>query len=260
LTFALWEAILITMQNNLLLIIGLSFLGSIAGLIGGLLLIWKSELAKKFSLPLISFAAGVMLAATFLEILPEAVSKGGDFAFLLSLIGLVIFFLVEDFFLHFHHHEQHEHSLKSVVPLLVVSDTIHNFIDGIVIAAAVLTDIKLGFVVAFATFLHEIPQEIGDFAVMISAGISKTKTLLAHLLSACATFAGALLTYYFFNHSQGLIGPMIAVASGMFLYIASADILPELTRSKHAKGRWVVALPFLLGIVLIYFLTKYLPD
>lgn len=259
-TEGLFEAILTSMQNQLLYIIGFSFLGSVAGLMGGLLLLWKSDLAKKFSLPLISFAAGVILGVTFLDLLPEAISEGGEITYVLVLAGLVLFFILEDFFLHFHHHEQHSHEIKPMVSFLVISDTIHNFIDGIVIAAAVMIDIKLGFVVALATFLHEIPQEIGDFAVMISTGVSKTKTLLAHLLSACATFLGAILTYYFSSHSQGLIAPLIAVACGMFLYISTADILPELTRTHHEKGRWIVALPFLAGIVVIYLLTTFIPD
>lgn len=248
------------MQNSLLYILGFSFLGSVAGLAGGILLLWRAELAKKFSLPLISFAAGTILGVTFLDLLPEAVAEGGERTFLLVLLGLVLFFVLEDFFLHFHHHEQHMHDIKPVVPFLVISDTIHNFIDGIVIAAAVITDIKLGFVVALATFLHEIPQEIGDFAVMISSGVSKTKTLLAHSASALATLVGALLTYYFSANSQGIIAPLVAVASGMFLYISTTDILPEITRTKHEKGRLVVVLPFLMGIVIIYLLTTFIPD
>ena len=246
------------MPGNLTQILGLSFLGSIAGLIGGLLLLWKANFAKKFSLPLISFAAGVILSVTFLDMLSAAVEAGGEGTFLLVMIGLVLFFIVEDLFLHYHHHEQHSEKVKPLVPFLIVSDTIHNFIDGIVIAAAVLIDVNLGLVVAFATFLHEVPQEIGDFAVMLSTGLSKTKTLLAHLFSACATFAGALLTYFFYNNSEGLIAPLLAIASGMFLYIATADILPELTKTKHAHGRWIVVVPFVLGLGIIFILHKFI--
>src|SRR3990167_528335 len=99
------------------------FLGSVAGLIGGLLLLWKEKTAKNLSLHLISFAAGGILATAFLDLLPEAIEAGGEGTFVLVLIGLVAFFLVEDFWLHFHHHEEHRHSLSSVVPLLVTSDS-----------------------------------------------------------------------------------------------------------------------------------------
>lgn len=249
------------MTDQLLNILGLSFIGSMAGLAGGLVLLWKEKLAKSASTYLISFAAGVILATAFLDILPEALEKQGEGVFLLVLIGLVVFFLAEDLILHFHHHEGHGHSLKTVVPLVVIGDSIHNFIDGVVIAATFLTDPKLGFLVALATFFHEIPQEIGDFAVLLNSGISKAKVLLANLISAAATFAGAILTVLFLERSSNLIGPLLGLAAGMFLYIASADILPQLVTSSHEgkTSRWSIAGSFLLGILLIYLLTTLIP-
>lgn len=248
------------MNSALLSILGLSFVGSVLGLIGGLALLFNVNFAKKFSILLISFAAGGILAAAFLDLLPEAVARGGESVFTFALIGLVAFFLIEDFILHFHHHEKHSHSLKSAVPLLLFSDSIHNFIDGIVIAASFLTDPKLGLVVAVATFLHEVPQEIGDFAVLLSVGFGKRNTLIAHLLTSLTTFLGAILTYFFFAHSQNLMGPLLSLATGMFLYIASADILPELVHDSHRDLRWRIAGVFLFGVALIYFLTKFIPD
>jgi len=247
-------------MNPLLGILGLSFLGSVAGLIGGLILLWKEKFARAASVHLISFAAGVILAAAFLDLLPEAIEQGGEGTFILILVGLVIFFLIEDLVLHFHHHETHEHSLKSAVPLIVVGDSIHNFIDGVVISATFLTDPKLGVLVAVATFFHEIPQEIGDFAVLLSTGMSKTKVVFANLISAAATFVGAISTYFFVSRTEGLIGPLLALATGMFLYIASADILPELAHGEHRNLRWQIAAAFILGITLIFFLTKFIPD
>lgn len=247
------------MNNSFLILIGLSFIGSILGLIGGVILLFNAQFAKKFSVPLIAFAAGAILGATFLDLLPEAVKFGGENIFLLTLVGLVLFFLIEDFILHFHHHEKHVHSIKTAIPLLLISDAVHNFIDGVVIAASYLTDPKLGLVVAVATFMHEVPQEIGDFAVLISVGVSRRKTLLAHFLTACTTFLGAILTYFFFNRSTALLGPLLSLAAGMFLYIASADILPELTHDEHKNIRWQIAGLFLLGILLVYLLTKFIP-
>lgn len=244
---------------NLPLLFLLLFLGSVAGLAGGLLLIVNSSFARANSIHLISFAAGVMLAVTFLDILPEAFTAGGESVFLLSLVGLVVFFLVEDFILHFHHHEGHEHKLSSIVPLILTSDAVHNAIDGVVITASFIADARLGTVVALATFFHEIPQEIGDFAVLISAGVSKAKALFYNFLTALATFLGAILTLILAEKSQGLIGPLLGLAAGMFLYISTADILPEIVKGTKSKLKWQTAGFFLSGVLLIYFLTKIMP-
>jgi zinc and cadmium transporter len=246
--------------NTLPLLMILSFIGSVLGLVGGVVLLIKGKISQESSLHLISFAAGVIISAAFLDLLPEAVAEGGEGVFLLCLIGMVGFFLLEDFVLHFHHHEEHTHTLKPIVFFLIISDSIHNFIDGVAIAAALVTDVKLGLVVALATFAHEIPQEIGDFAVLLSTGLSKTKVLLANLFSALATFAGALLTYYFLGSVRTFIGPALGLATGMFIYIASADILPELVRAKKRDSKWHTAGFFLLGISLIFVLTRFLPD
>lgn len=248
------------MDIVLIKILSLSFVGSILGLVGGVVLLLKGKISKETSLHLVSFAAGVILAAAFLDLLPEAINQGGDKVFALCLLGMVGFFLTEDFLLHFHHHEEHHHQLKTVVPLLVVSDSIHNFIDGVAIAVSFLTDPKLGLLVAVATFAHEIPQEIGDFSVLLSAGISKAKVLLVNVFSALMTFLGAMVTYYGFSRVDGVIGPILGLATGMFLYIASADILPELVREEKKDKPWHTAGFFLLGISLIFFLTKFLPD
>lgn len=247
------------MNSTVALFIYLS-LGSIAGLFGGLLLIWREKFAKVVSIHLIPFAAGVILATAFLDLLPEAIHAGGEKTFLLMLIGLVSFFLIEDFLLHFHHHEEHKHKLASVVPLLVTSDTIHNFIDGVAITASFLADPKLGLVVGLATFFHEIPQEIGDFGVMIGAGVKRTRVIFYNLLSALATFVGAIATIYLAERSTTLVGPFLGLATGMFLYISSADILPQLVHEDRRDIRWHTAGFFLLGITLVYLLTKIVPE
>ena len=200
-----------------------------------------------------------MISAAFLDLLPEAVEKGGEGVFLLCLVGMVGFFLLEDFILHFHHHEEHQHTMKPIAAFLIIGDFIHNFIDGVVIAASLMINLKLGLLVAIATFAHEVPQEIGDFAILLSVGLSKTKVLLANVFSALATFVGALMTYYFLGSVTGLIGPALGIATGMFIYIASADILPELVRANKRDKKWHTAGFFLLGITLIFLLTKYLP-
>jgi len=247
------------MNNTLLMILGLSFLGSVLGLVGGIALLLKEQWAKHASVQLIAFAAGVILATTFLDLLPEAVEQGGHYVYYYALFGMVAFFLVEDFLLHFHHDEEHEKKFSSIVPLVIVGDSIHNFIDGIVIAASFMADPKLGLLVAIATFLHELPQEIGDFAVLMSAGVSKINVILANLLSALATFVGAIMTYFFIETSHSFIGPLVGVAVGMFLYISSVDILPEITKSYGKDHRVSSAIAFIFGLLLMVCLTSIIP-
>jgi len=247
-------------MSTLIILLALASLGSVLGLAGGIILLLRGKILQETSLHLISFAAGVMISAAFLDLLPEAIENGSENTFLWCLLGMVGFFLVEDFILHFHHHEEHIHRIKPMALFIIAGDTVHNFIDGIVIAAALVTDLKLGFLVAVATFAHELPQEIGDFAVLLSTGMTKVRVFLANLFSACAAFAGALLAYYFLGSTRGLLGPALGLATGMFIYIASADIMPELVRAKKRDSKWHTAGFFLLGIGLMFILTKFIPD
>lgn len=248
------------MLSNLLSVLALSFFGSVLGFVGGLILLWKEKFSQKYSLHLISFAAGVILAITFLDILPEALVSGGENIFLLALVGMVSFFLIEDYLLHLHHHEGDEHPMDATASLLIFSDAVHNFIDGVAIAVSFLASPKLGLMVAFATFMHEIPKETGDFAILLSRGFSRRKAIWANLLTALASFFGAGLTVLLAGKTQALIGPMLGLAAGMFLYISAADILPELVKGGRKDVRWHTTGFFLLGILLIFFLTRFIAE
>jgi zinc and cadmium transporter len=248
------------MNLTLLNIIFLSFVGDVVGFLGGLILIWNEKLTKKYSIYLISFAAGVILAIAFLDVLPEAYKAGGESAFTLALIGMVAFYLIENFILHLHHHEGDEHPLDATVPLILVSDAIHNFIDGVAIAIAYMASPKLGVVVALATLFHEIPKETGDFSVLLASGLSKAKAIGFNLLTAVVAMVGAVATYYLAGTTQKLTAPLLGIAAGMFLYIASSDILPQLTHGHERKLRWVISSFFLAGIVLIVILTRAIPE
>lgn len=248
------------MTNSLVNIILLSFVGDVVGFLGGLILIWNEKLTKKYSLYLISFAAGVILAIAFLDVLPEAYLAGGENTFLMALIGLVAFYLTENFLLHLHHHEGDEHPLDTTVPLILISDAVHNFIDGVAIAISYLVSPKLGVIVALATLFHEIPKETGDFAVLLASGMKKSKAIFYNLLTALISLLGAVSAFYLANMTQNLIGPMLGLAAGMFLYIASADILPQLVHGQKRELRWKISGFFLSGIILIVLLTKLIPE
>lgn len=239
----------------------LTTLGSVAGLAGGLILLSKRALAKHLSVHAIPFAAGVMLAVSFLDVLPESIATSGVEASLkIVLLVMVAAFFFEQFLLHLHHHEEHARTtLKTALPMAIFGDTIHNFVDGLAIAAAYLTDPKLGLLVAFATFAHEIPHEMGDFGLMIAAGWRRSKVILVNLVSALSTYLGVVFVVLFSQSMEIKIGTMLAIAGGLFLYIAASDLLPEVHNDKRDKA-WHQALLLLLGVGLIWLLTQFLPD
>ncbi len=240
-----------------------TFIGSIGSLIGGFILLSKEKLALKISHFLASFAAGTLLGTAFFDLLPEAsheAEHSGTDIFLWTLAGIVIFFLIERFIHWFHHHEDfhgHEDEKKSTLPLIIISDTIHNFLDGIVIAATFLVSIPLGIATTFAVAAHEIPQEIGDFGLMLHKGLKKKKIILVNILSAAAAFAGAILTYLLGDMLEKYIAIFLAITAGFFIYIASSDLIPEIHHEKRKGFALIETGLLLLGIVLIWFAVGF---
>lgn len=213
-----------------------SFIGSVVSMIGGILLLADKKFAVKISHFLSSFAAGALLGTAFFDLLPEAAQagKGGINIFLWTLIGLLGFFLLERFI---HHHDQgnHPEDKRSVVPLIVVGDTVHNFIDGVAMAAAFLVSIPLGIVTSLAVAAHEIPQEIGDFGLMLHKGVERRRVLLINFFSALAAMAGAVLTYFIKDQIEGLLPIALSLTSGFFIYIAAANLIPEIHNNDNKK-------------------------
>jgi zinc and cadmium transporter len=236
-----------------------TFIGSVGSLIGGLILLSKEKLALKISHFLASFAAGTLLGTAFFDLLPEAAHEAERHdtdIFLWTLVGIIIFFFIERFIHWFHHHEDfHEHSdeKKSTLPLIIISDTTHNFIDGVVIAATFMVSIPLGVATTLAVAAHEIPQEIGDFGLMLHKGLAKKKIILVNVLSACAAFAGAIITYLLGNILDQYIAIFLAITAGFFIYIASSDLIPEIHHEKRKGFAIVETLLLLAGIVFVWF-------
>lgn len=235
-----------------------TFLGSFGALIGGLILLAYEKFALKISHFLASFAAGVLLGAAFLDLLPEALHEGeenGIDVFLWTLIGIVAFFLLERLIHWFHHHEehhQHHKESKTTLPLIIIGDTMHNFIDGIVIAATFMVSIPLGIVTSVAVFAHEIPQEIGDFGLMIHKGLERKKIILVNLISAAAAFLGAGIAYITGDVLQNSIPIFLAVTAGLFIYIATSDLIPEIHYEKRKKAAFFESLLLILGIIFVW--------
>lgn len=244
-------------MNAILSVLGLSFLGSIAGLIGGIIFFFNAGWARKLSSYAVPFAAGVLLAVSFLDLLPEAVEVAGISAFSIILVVFVVLFLIERFLFHFHHHNGENSRTKDVVPLVIFGDTVHNLLDGVAIGTSFLVSPYLGLVVALATFLHETPHEIADFGILLSAGWSKGKAFLANFISATATFPGAILAFYYSGMLEKTTGILLSVAAGFFLYVAATDFLPA--TKQNSKSNILNVVFFLLGVLVIFLVGTFIP-
>jgi zinc and cadmium transporter len=210
---------------------------------------------------LVSLSVGVLLGTALLHMLPEAFESeaGAQALFATLLVGLLFFFLLEkaELYRHGHHHEgddphhHHHHGFDAEQAgsggwSVLVGDSIHNFCDGVIIAAAFLTDVKLGIVTSIAVMAHEIPQEVGDYIVLINAGFSRAKALLFNALSGLSAVAGGVLGYFAVGPWQELFPYLIVFASSSFIYVAVADLLPQLQRrlplsATLAQIGWIAA-------------------
>ena len=208
---------------------------------------------------LVSLSAGVLLATALLNILPEAFESGASpqslFATLLA--GLMFFFLLEkaELYRHTHHHEGDGHSHHHAFDALqagrggwsvLLGDSIHNFCDGVIIAAAFLTDVRLGVVTSLAIIAHEIPQEVGDYIVLLNAGLSRTRALAYNALSGLSAVVGGVVGYFVVGQWEVLFPYLLVIASSSFIYVAVADLIPQLqqrmsVRDTVAQLAWLAA-------------------
>ena len=217
-----------------LIALGLSVLGGLGGLLvaSGILLINDATRARLIPW-LVSYAVGALLGVSMLAILPETLEQlPAERVFATLLIGILVFFVLEKLVLwrHCHTHDCEVHD-GSVFPVLV-GDAFHNFVDGAVIGAAVLTSVPLGISTALAVAAHEIPQEVGDFAILLHAGYSRSRALLLNLMSAAASALGAVAALVAFNVVPLILPYFLALAAASFLYVAMADLIPGLHRGR----------------------------
>jgi zinc and cadmium transporter len=228
-----------------------TFFVSAVSLVGVVFLF--TDWTERRALLFISFAAGVLLATAFLEMFPEAVrrAQGGGNIFAASLAAMGAFFLLERFLFGFHTDSAHEDS--GVGPsgyFVLIGSTVHNFIDGVVIAASFLVSPMLGFTTTLAVAAHEIPHEAADFGVLLNARFSRGTALLLNFLSGLAAMVGALWCFWFEGLVERRLPWFLAATAGMFIYIAASDLLPELHHPR-ARRDWVSTVPFFVGVGLI---------
>lgn len=246
-------------MNTFLYIITASLFVSFLAFSGVILLVWQKLLSNKIITSLVGFAAGMLLATAFVDLLPEA-AQGGvkiETIFLLAFFGIVTFFFLERFVLWFHHHDE-PHNSKPSTYLILLGDGLHNFIDGVAIAASFLTSPLLGFTTTLAIAAHEAPHEIADFSVLIAGGMKKTKALLYNFLSGLTALLGAILGFYFLENLEELLPLALAFTAGMFIYIACADLIPDLHTDFKKQKNWIQSLPFILGIAAAFIIVKLL--
>lgn len=240
---------------NLEQVIFFSLIGGIFSLIGGVLLLSGKNRAKHLSEYATPFAAGALLAAAFLDLLKEGLHEGDVNTVLFwCLGGVIIFFVLESTLMWFHHHHEHKGKQSRVDPtasFIVIGDTLHNFLDGIAIAAAFLISVPTGVVTTLAVAAHEIPQEIGDFGLLLKKGFSRRTVLLANLFSALATTVAAIIFFQLGEANPQLIAGLIGLTAGFFIYIATSDIIPSIHEAKDKTTLYVKSLLLILGVVIV---------
>ncbi|MFZ6726758.1 ZIP family metal transporter [Undibacterium sp. MH2W] len=232
--------------------------------------VFSFSLLAKVVERMVALSVGIMLSTSLLHALPEAFESKADphtlFACLLG--GLLAFFLLEKFAIlrHSHHHEgdghHHEHGHDAHEAgkagwMILLGDGMHNFTDGILIAAAFLANPHLGFVTAFAIIAHEIPQEIGDFIILLNAGFSRTRAYLYNLACSMMGVFGGVLGYFTLEHANGMIPYVLVCASSGFIYIAVSDLMPQMQRRTSLKETIPQILLVALGVLIVLFVTRH---
>jgi zinc and cadmium transporter len=238
---------------RILWILGFSTLGSI-GAIGGaaLLLAFPDSVRLRLVPCLISYAAGTLLGAAFLAMIPAALEAAPARSILAAtLFGMLLFFVLEKLVLWRHCHEEGCDAHGEAASLILLGDAFHNFVDGVVIAAAFLASVPLGIVTALAIIAHEVPQEIGDFAILLDGGFTRARALLMNTLSAAATLPGAVAAYFWLAEVRGLMPYVLAVSAASFIDIATADLIPGLHRRVSFSDSAQQVILLVLGICTI---------
>jgi len=230
-----------------------TFIISIIALVGIFTFVLKKDWLNKIILVLVALSSGALLGGAFLHLLPEAIEEvgAGLDVFLTLLLGFCLFFVLEQF-LHWHHqHNTQNQTIKPFSYLILISDGFHNFIDGLVIAASFLVNAPAGIATTMAVGLHEIPQELGDFGVLIHGGMSKKKALFFNYISALTAIVGGIVGYFASAITEISIVYLLPFAAGHFIYISAADLIPEIKHRENLGKSIVHFIAFLAGIVIM---------
>jgi zinc and cadmium transporter len=234
-----------------------TFLVSLISFVGVICLSLKEVILNKILLILIGLSAGALMGGAFLHLLPEAVEEGqGLNVYLFVLIGFILFFLIEKV-LHWRHCHKGECDVHTFHYMNLVGDSIHNFIDGMIMAASFVVSIPLGITTTIAISTHEIPQEIGDFGVLLYGGFSKKKAITLNFVVALTAVLGGIIGYFVSSLIENIVLFILPFAAGGFIYIAATDLVPEIRKELNMKKYMATLFVFICGI-LIMWATKIL--
>jgi zinc and cadmium transporter len=232
-------------------ILGSTLLVSGVSLIGALLLTLKEGLLGHALRTLVGFASGALIGGAFFHLLPESLATQNEGVFTAVVLGIVVFFLLEKSL--WRHCHERECKVHPFAYLNLLGDGVHNFVDGATIAAGFLSSNSVGLIATLAVLMHEIPQELGDFGVLLYGGFGRAKAIIFNMLSALLAVAGALITYFLIPYLPD-VGYVLAFSAGSFIYIAASDLIPELHKGTETKSMVLETTVFLCGILFIWLL------
>jgi len=243
----------------LLYVVLATFIVSLVSFVG---LAISSKGIKKFLHYFISFAAAALLAVSFFDLIPHAAEEIGEIHDALPFVlgGIILFFLIERL-IHWHHcgHNHGDCNQRPAGLLILTGDFVHNFLDGVLIAGAFMLDVKTGIATTFIVLLHEIPQEFGDFAVLLHSGYSKMRALKLNFFSALSAVLGGIIGFVAFDVAESFVPMAVLIAAGGFIYIALSDIVPSMHQHKHEHSTvWKETAIFVVSIVAFYFFLSLL--
>ena len=242
---------------ELLYIIVVTFAIALIAFIGIFTLLLKEKLLNKILLILVSLSAGALMGGAFLHLIPEAVEKSqGTDIFLFVLVGFILFFVIEKV-LHWRHCHKGKCDVHTFTYMNLVGDTIHNFIDGLILAASFVTSVELGLTTTIAIAAHEIPQEIGDFGVLIYGGFKKKKAIILNFIVALTIVIGGLIGYFISKSVGSAVTFLLPFAAGGFIYIAATDLIPEIKKELDFKKYMATLIVFIIGILIMWFIKLY---
>jgi len=227
--------------------------GSAISLTGGALLLRFKKRREAAILLTMPFGAGALLAAAFLDLLPESIELADPLAMLMyCLAGFMFFFILERCASWFHHHHEHQEEAKTVQQrrLIMFGDLVHNAIDGLAIGAAFLVSIPTGVITTLAVSAHEIPKELGTFAILLSKGWKGTTVLLANIATAIATIVFAVGAYLLGHDVEAFVAPVLALTAGFFIYVAASDIVPDIHEQPRKIGT-IQAAMLVAGVIIV---------
>jgi zinc and cadmium transporter len=225
---------------------------SLISFVGVLTLFLKEKVLDNILVYLIALSAGALIGGAFLHLIPEAAEEfESAYLFLFVILGFVTFFLIEKV-LHWRHCHKGHCEVHTFAYINLVGDFIHNFIDGAIIAASFIVNVPLGITTTFAIALHEIPQEIGDFGVLIYGGFKRLKALMLNFMIALTSVLGGIVGYFISNYISNAMVFLLPFAAGGFIYIGASDLIPELKKEVDTKKSFTGFFMFLVGLLIMY--------